>query len=43
VFEAITMLAQFALIVFLAYENRDLKARIPVRDKTGKFAPKVKP
>lgn len=38
--EVITMLAEFAVIVYLAYENRELKARVPKRDKTGKFAPK---
>jgi hypothetical protein len=40
--EPIIMLAEFAVIVYLAYENRSLKTAIPKRDKSGKFAPKVK-
>jgi hypothetical protein len=38
--EPILILAEFALIVYLAYENRELKLAAPKRDKTGKFAPK---
>ena len=38
--EPILILAEFAIIVYLAYENRELKAIVPKRDKTGKFAPK---
>lgn len=40
--EPIVMLVEFAVIVYLAYENRALKNAVPKRDKSGKFAPKVK-
>lgn len=40
--EPILILAEFALIVYLCYEIRRLKNAVPTRDKTGKFAPKVK-
>lgn len=40
--EPIVMLAEFAIIVYLAYENRELRNAVPKRDKSGKFAPKAK-
>lgn len=38
--EPILILAEFAIIVYLAYENRTLKSNVPKRDKSGKFAAK---